>query len=370
MKETDNDASHPPHPNAEYKHGAAYKTHKPAAVEAALATSHLRDIADDMSRAENLQVAEQIKETGDVIGYGRRALLTTLALLLTVSILIVANVIALRKVYPSLFQWWGSSYLPSVKKGSRVNSINDVGPYQLAVADTYPFLYSALQLFGARRMTTTSSQFLMLCVSRDGDRITPSMWTGAVTPLTTKQISILFPSASTKSSNATSPYKALFHDDPNNIKSIQDFRNVYNFYNSSKSPYPLDSLDSLDSLVSLDSLKPQKHFEEDEAQSTHLYKLFSSGLVGLARSFGRDGRTASELYTYMFDSKGAPPSASNCATGVAVASATSAFGVGGGVACFIPSVEAQEVKVAIGAVAALVGGAAGVASGFNSGQQC
>lgn len=67
-----------------------HPTRSAKSAEPAKSLSTLRTIAGGVSRAEDLQVAEQFKETGDVIGYGRKALFTGLSLILTVCILILS----------------------------------------------------------------------------------------------------------------------------------------------------------------------------------------------------------------------------------------------------------------------------------------
>lgn len=127
--------------------------------------------------AETMELNDLNRQYADIVFF-------VLGLILSVTALIVINIIGVRSTYPSLFCWWNTYYKPALKKPFCKSELPDgvvpkVTATSLAMQLSYPTIFNALNTLTVyESISPNAAEFLLLCVHQNGPRITPLHWRG------------------------------------------------------------------------------------------------------------------------------------------------------------------------------------------------
>eukprot|EP00966_Prymnesium_polylepis_P326666 7382570-Prymnesium_polylepis.1 len=96
--------------------------------------------------------------------------------------IILINLLGARSVYPVLYCWWDNVYKPQRKYCSPnpLDGVHEITPTEITLLMLYPSIFTTLNsLTLVHAFPKIGAEFLILCVERFGEYITPYMWCGS-----------------------------------------------------------------------------------------------------------------------------------------------------------------------------------------------
>lgn len=319
-------------------------------------------IGRHMERANIVDVVEQTKEYRDVHGILRTITGSLIGIVVSVVVTVLINVFMLPKTFPQLFCWWHHVYSPCRKHCAPSVQEGNVPftAYHIAIAITYPSLYSTLNTLAiVPELTPLAAEFLSLCVAHKGKYITPFAWAGTGAQLEGEGATLAdwLPTAAQCQSKGSSAACLNNWFQSTWLQSCQQGNPFYQFF-----PNEAEEFESVQSL--LDYIT--------DPHGSFIEALYDGGLVKIARLIGTSTNySAAGYFKYMFQGKKQEPvpSSKSCGASAAVAGATTGVMTAGGLAIAGMSVSKTRPGLA-GAAGAAMGAGLGLWQGLSQKHEC
>lgn len=137
-------------------------------------------IADHLQRAATIESAVGVQARVDENSIWQHITLAFSVVLLIVIVNYIVAVAMLPQRFPKMFCWQSNVFndLTSVCAPKIVDGSYQYGAWAVALAATYPPLFSFMELFGVPNLPPQAAQFLVKCIALHGNLITPYMWCG------------------------------------------------------------------------------------------------------------------------------------------------------------------------------------------------